>query len=94
MRLFQNPLSLLATSFLIGTSFAVLEDFNFYHRQDVERVRRAALAQYHGTLESRKADYRYYNHKTAPYFIESWPDVDFDTGEFYSGSVGKPDFSD
>ena len=31
--------------------------------------------------------YRYYNSKTAPYFIESWPDVPFDAGEFYSGSI-------
>ena len=31
--------------------------------------------------------YRYYNSFTAPYLIESWPDVPFETGEFYSGSV-------
>lgn len=31
--------------------------------------------------------YRYYNSKTKPYFIESWPDVHFATGEFYGGSV-------
>lgn len=38
-------------------------------------------------LEARKDNYRYYNQKTAPYFIEKWPYVHFDTGEFYSGSV-------
>lgn len=31
--------------------------------------------------------YRFYNPKTAPYFIISWPDVEFETGEFYSGSI-------
>lgn len=31
--------------------------------------------------------YRYYNAKTAPYFIKSFPDVPFDTGEFYGGSI-------
>lgn len=31
--------------------------------------------------------YRYYNNNTAPYLIQSWPDVKFDTGEFYSGSI-------
>ena len=31
--------------------------------------------------------YRYYNSDTAPYFIEQWPDVEWDTGEFYSGSI-------
>lgn len=31
--------------------------------------------------------FRYYNSKTKPYFIESWPEVDFATGEFYSGNV-------
>ena len=31
--------------------------------------------------------YRYYNEDTAPYLIEQWPDIDFDAGEFYSGSV-------
>ena len=31
--------------------------------------------------------YRYYNSRTKPYFIESFPDVDFDTGEFYGGSI-------
>ena len=31
--------------------------------------------------------YRYYSPKTAPFFIESWPGVDFETGEFYGGSI-------
>ena len=31
--------------------------------------------------------YRYYNSKSAPFLIESWPDVGWNTGEFYSGSI-------
>ena len=31
--------------------------------------------------------YRYYGPDTAPYLVERWPDVDFDTGEFYGGTV-------
>jgi hypothetical protein len=31
--------------------------------------------------------YRYYHDQTKPYFIEHWPDVPFETGEFYGGSV-------
>ncbi len=31
--------------------------------------------------------FRYYNKQTAPYLIEQWPDVRFNTGEFYSGLI-------
>ena len=31
--------------------------------------------------------YRYYSSNTAKYLIEQWPDIDFDTGEFYGGSI-------
>ena len=31
--------------------------------------------------------YRFYNSQTEPYFVESWPEVPFETGEFYAGSV-------
>ena len=31
--------------------------------------------------------YRYYNSKSAPFLIEAWPDVGWNTGEFYSGSI-------
>lgn len=40
------------------------------------------LAECHST-----SCYRYYGPTTAPYLIESWPDVGFETGEFYSGSI-------
>ena len=32
-------------------------------------------------------DCKFYNSKTKPHFIAEWPDVDFDTGEFYGGST-------
>lgn len=35
--------------------------------------------------------YRFYDSKTKPYFIEKWPDVPFETGEFYSGWVDSWD---
>jgi carboxypeptidase D len=31
--------------------------------------------------------FKYYNSKTKPYLIEQWPDIPWNTGEFYSGSV-------
>ena len=31
--------------------------------------------------------FRYYTDNTAPYLIEQWPDIEFDTGEFYAGSI-------
>ena len=34
-----------------------------------------------------KEDCKFYNSKTEPYFIKEFPDVDFDTGEFYGGST-------
>ena len=34
-----------------------------------------------------KSCYRYYNKKTAPYFVDQWPLYDLPTGEFYSGNV-------
>ena len=37
--------------------------------------------------------YKYYRSETAPYLSESWPDVDFDTGEFYSGSISIGSFN-
>ena len=35
----------------------------------------------------RSANCKFYSAKTEPYFIAEWPDVDFDTGEFYGGST-------
>lgn len=32
-------------------------------------------------------DCKFYSSKTEPYFIAEWPDVDFETGEFYGGST-------
>ena len=87
-------LSLLSIGLLFVNSAAGKRDFNFFHKQQKERLSRAAdHAAKPKTVQSRQANYRYYNNKTAPYFIEKWPDVNFDTGEFYSGSVrlGHPD---
>lgn len=81
-------LSLAVTSLLIVQSLASDRDFNFYYRRQQDRARRAieeAVSQ--PSLEERTADYRYYNSKTKPYFIEKWPLVSFDTGEFYSGQI-------
>ena len=36
--------------------------------------------------------YRFYNDDTAPYFIDPWPEVPFETGEFYGGSVSIDEF--
>ena len=45
-------------------------------------------AQLNGTAPCNSTScYRYYTNKTAPYFIEKWPLVDFPPGEFYSGNV-------
>ena len=81
-------LSLAVASLLIVESLASDRDFNFYYRRQQDRARRAiedALSQ--PSLEERTAGYRYYNSKTKPYFIEKWPLVNFDTGEFYSGQI-------
>ena len=32
-------------------------------------------------------DCKFYSSDTKPYFIAEWPDVDFETGEFYGGST-------
>ena len=62
--------------------------FNHFPSLQKERARRAVNgASVDKLLESRQANYRYYCENTKPYFIESWPLVNFDTGEFYSGSV-------
>ena len=81
-------LSLLWVALLFVNPTAGKKDFNHFHRQQKERLKRAeehAASLKH--VHPRAENYRYYNNKTAPYFIEKWPDVNFDTGEFYSGSV-------
>ena len=66
------------------------------HLHGFDRARQQRTNQHHlsehgedaGIAECNSTScYRYYNSKTAPYFIESWPDVPFETGEFYGGSV-------
>lgn len=66
-------LPLAVASLLVVQSLASDRDFNFYYRRQQERSKRAieaALSQ--PSLEERTADYRYYNSKTKPYFIEKW----------------------
>ena len=53
-----------------------------FREHSLQSRKRGAIASCNST-----SCYRYYNPKTAPYFIESWPDVNFDTGEIYGGSV-------
>ncbi|GAB7353810.1 hypothetical protein MBLNU459_g4188t1 [Dothideomycetes sp. NU459] len=60
-------------------------------RGEVEK-RAAKLASAHSqsNIYSRAnstADYRFYNNNTQPYFIESLPDINYDLGEIYSGSI-------
>jgi carboxypeptidase D len=81
-------LSLVVASLLLVQSFASERDFNFYWRRQQQRAKRAIDQTYpNPELEARKSNYRYYNGKTKPYFIEKWPLVNFDTGEFYSGQI-------
>ncbi|KAI9703449.1 MAG: hypothetical protein M1820_005922 [Bogoriella megaspora] len=85
---FNSLPSLLCLGLLLVDQSAAKRDFNHYYRQQKERLKTAAdNAAKPKTLHSRADNYRYYNNKTSPYFIEKWPDVNFDTGEFYSGSV-------
>ena len=35
--------------------------------------------------------YRYRTSQTAPFLIEHLPEIDFDIGELYGGSVGQPE---
>ncbi|KAL9073142.1 MAG: hypothetical protein Q9157_004855 [Trypethelium eluteriae] len=81
-------LSLFCVGLLLVDQSAGKRDFNYFHRQQKERLKglenHAANSK---AVHTRAANYRYYNNKTAPYFIEKWPLVNFDTGEFYSGSV-------
>lgn len=80
--------SLLLASLLVSQSCAANNAFDFHSDHLRKRAIQAAeRAHTHPPLQSRKENYRYYNEKTKPYFIESWPDVRFDTGEFYSGNV-------
>jgi hypothetical protein len=89
----KSLIPLLSFTLLLVDTAAAKRDFNFYHRQQKEKAKRALdQAVEPKSLQSRQANYRYYNNKTAPYFIEKWPDVNFDTGEFYSGSVRPCDF--
>ena len=85
---FQKLALQLCACLLIVQTYAAY-DFNYYKRYQEHRAQNAAenVHAQQPLLESRKDISRYYNDKTAPYFIESWPDVNFDTGEFYSGSV-------
>ncbi|KAF1992197.1 alpha/beta-hydrolase [Aulographum hederae CBS 113979] len=36
---------------------------------------------------SNSTSYRFYSNSTAPYFVESMPDIDYDLGEMYSGTI-------
>lgn len=77
-----------AISLLLVQTLASDRDFNFYWRRQQERAKRATQeADGPLPIEGRASNYRYYNDKTKPYFIEKWPLVNFDTGEFYSGQV-------
>ena len=81
--------SIIMVSLLLAQAFAIDRDFNFFWRRQQERAAKRAIREPDGPLplEARKANYRYYTDKTKPYFIEKWPLVSFDTGEFYSGLV-------
>lgn len=80
--------SLLSAACLFQSSIAVNDDFNYYHRHQQQRLSTAAAAKARQqSLGAEKTDYQFRNDKTSPYFIDSWPDIDFDTGEMYSGTV-------
>lgn len=86
-------LSLAVASLLLAQAWAENRDFNFYWRRQQQRAKREVEdADIPLPLEERAANYRYYNAKTKPYFIEKWPLVNFDTGEFYSGQVPIDEF--
>jgi hypothetical protein len=71
--------SLALTSLLLAQSIA----YDFHRSSAIrEPQSQSCLA-----LEVRKTDYRYYNDKTSPYFIEQLPLVDFDMSVIYPGSV-------
>ena len=82
--------SLKTLSWLLGAVFLLLElslarvDINRFH----DLFEKRALEPEPEDHECNSTScYRYYNDRTAPYLIEGWPDIDFDTGEMYSGSV-------
>lgn len=81
--------TILTVSLLLAQAFAADRDFNFFWRRQQEKSAKRAVPEPDGPLPlaARKANYRYYTDKTEPYFIEKWPLVNFDTGEFYSGLV-------
>ena len=80
----------LCLSFVLVDSSLGAKDFNYYRRHQQENAKRAAEnANIGRSLNTGNANYRYYDQKTAPYFVEHWPDVHFDTGEFYAGSVSQ-----
>jgi hypothetical protein len=87
MRYFSITTALLWASSSLYSVLAANEDFDFYRRQHEARQRSVAEAQTREILSARKTGYRYHTAKTAPYAIESWPDVDFDTGEFVKPMV-------
>ncbi|KAK5168933.1 uncharacterized protein LTR77_006242 [Saxophila tyrrhenica] len=79
--------SLLAIAYAGSLASAANDDFNYYRRHQQQRLQNAAvIAQQQASLGAQK-DYQYHTKKTAPYFIDSWPDVNFDAGEMYSGNV-------
>ena len=82
-------LLLSAAASLLSVPALATRDFNHYHREQQARSLRvieeaASKAQFD---KRSQGNYRYYNDQTKPYFIEKWPLVEFDTGEFYSGQL-------
>ena len=79
---------LLWATALVTEPVVANKDFNRFHRhQQAKALQRSANANQHKYSTYGKSNYRYHTDKTSPYLIEKWPDVNFNTGEFYSGSV-------
>jgi hypothetical protein len=79
-----NAASLLSLAALVTPTFSANADFNFYHKHQQQRLANVAATAHQASLgASSKDSYQFYNNDTKPYFIESWPDIDFDTGEMY-----------
>lgn len=78
------------TLLLLQHSFAQpdLSVFNRFHKGQATKSYQAKQTGNHSSRECNSIScYRYYRSETAPFLIEQWPDVEFDTGEFYSGSI-------
>lgn len=84
--------ALFATSFLLSYAFASLDfsqllplrGLGVDHLDDKNDTRKPL------TSCTSTSCFRYYNNETAPYLITQWPDVPYDTGEFYAGSIAIP----